>query len=316
LGTGKFEVIVYNTEPLNYSMVAVKKWESNGYKYRAGSWEEVNEISVFPNVDALIVRIKHKVTDTVLGKFLNLKKVVSATTGHDHLDLNALKRRGVELISLRGHQKFLNTIPSTAEFTWGLIMALARNIPAANEHVKSGNWDRDIFKGYQLSGKNLGIIGYGRIGKKVADYARAFNSNVFFYDPLILKGNYNDKKIETIENLIELSDILTLHVHLNAKTACLLNKTNLRLIKRGLLIVNTSRGKVWDEVAIAKCLKNKIVAGVATDVLSTELEDIRRSPLWLAQKKGLNVIITPHIGGATYDAMQQSEEYLANIINS
>jgi D-3-phosphoglycerate dehydrogenase len=307
---------VYNAEPLGYSKTAVDKWNQLGFNYIGGSWAEVEDNSQFEDVEVLIVRLAKRVDNSILKRFPNLEYLVSATTGHDHIDIDALKNRSVKLISLRGHDEFLRTIPSTAEHTWALLMALIRNIPGANNDVLKGNWNRDNFRGYQLKDKVLGIIGYGRTGQKVAHYADAFGMEVVFFDPYVNSTKSNHIKVERLEYLLVKSDVISLHVHLTPDTENLLNETNLSFIQKGAFLINTSRGKVLDEAAVCKSLSSGNIAGIAVDVLTTELTDIQKSELWLMQQRGENIIITPHIGGATWDAMHACEDYVTGLVKS
>ena len=301
-------MIVLNAEPAGYSEKAIESWKLKGYSYKASAWKEIEAAHSFETVNILIVRLARKVDKTILDKFPNLTHLVTATTGLDHIDLDLVKEREIKLVSLRGHDDFLATIPSTAEHTWALLLALIRNIPAANEHVKQGLWDRDKFRGYQLKGKLLGIIGFGRTGKKVANYAQAFNMQVQYFDPYVTDSSF--KRTDQLEELLNSSDIISLHVHLNEETHQLIADHNISQIKKDCLIINTSRGNILDEAAVAKALISKQIKGIATDVLSTELDNIKSSPLWQAQQKNQNIIITPHIGGASCDAMWACEEYV------
>lgn len=304
--------VVYNAEPLGYSRKAKEKWVSRGYRYIEGSWEEIDASTDFEEIEVLIVRLKRKVDESILNKFLRLKYVVSATTGHDHLDLSALSKKKIELISLRGHSDFLNTIPSTAEHTWALMMSLLRNIPQSSNDVRDGRWDRDAFRGYQLKNKTLGIIGLGRTGTKVAEYAKAFSMRVIYYDPFV-ETTAELTKFQSVEDLVSEADIISLHVHLNDETHHLINQEVLRKLKKGSYLINTSRGKVCDEAALVNALLDGKLTGVATDVLYHELTDFKSSPLWKYAQTSDNVIITPHIGGATWDAMHACEEFLAGL---
>lgn len=304
--------VVLNLEPLGYSDKAVESWKGKGFGYKASSWEEVMNGGPFSDVEILVVRLAHRVTRDVLHKFPNLTHLVSATTGLDHVDLDAVKERQIRLISLRGQNDFLQTIPSTAEHTWALLMALVRNVPAAHEHVKNGGWNRDLFRGRQLQGMTLGIVGYGRTGKKVAEFARAFRMKVIYYDPYD-SGNASAGSVE-LEELMQRSDIVSYHVHLSEDTKHLLNGHNISHLKKNAYLINTSRGAIWQERAVADALVAKKIGGVAVDVLETELDDFMHSPLAVAQRLGMNVIITPHIGGATWDAMWACEEFLAGTI--
>lgn len=309
---GKAIGVVLNSEPLDYSDSAIRQWQNAGFEYRPSSWSEIDQTDAIPNVKILIVRLARIVDKSVLDKFPDLIRLVSATTGQDHIVRSELVKRGIQLVSLRGETEFLRSIPSTAEHTWALLMSLLRNVPTANEHVKQGKWERDRFKGNQLRNKTLGVIGLGRTGTKVAEYARSFGMHVVYYDPFI---NYSDygSKCTILEDLLRESDIITIHVHVSDLTSPVINLGNVNSIKKGAYLINTSRGGVWDEDSVAQGLDQGNIAGVATDVLSTELLDITRSALWSAQKRGKNVIITPHIGGATYEAMHSCELHIANL---
>ena len=305
-------MIVYNAEPKDYSEKARDAWERNGYTYHEGSWAEVEDTPNFEGVSTLIVRLQRRVTDEVLARFPDLKRLISATTGHDHIDLGALQKRGVELISLRGHDEFLKTIPSTSEHSLALILALVRNIPRANEHVRAGSWNRDLFRGYQLKDKTLALVGYGRTGQKLAQYARAFDMKIRYYDPNV--SLHPESKTDSLETLFSVADFLSFHVHLTKNTEKMLNSTNIDKIKSGAYLINTSRGKIFDEAAVVGSLPVNKIFGVAVDVLADELDDVKNSPLWKAQQAGLNVVITPHLGGATFDALWACEEYLVDDI--
>ena len=302
-------MIVLNAEPNSYSEKAIESWKEKGYNYIASNWSEIENTDSFSDVNILITRLAKKIDGSVIKKFPSLTHLVTATTGSDHVDLDILQEKNIKLVSLRGHDDFLKTISSTAEHTWALLLALIRNITIANEDVRLGNWERDKFRGYQLKEKKIGIIGFGRTGKKIASYAQAFDMQVQYFDPYVNENSFH--KTSSLEKLLNSSDIISIHVHLNEETKHLIGKHNVSALKNDCLLINTSRGNVIDEVAVAHALQSKKIKGIATDVLSTELTDIRLSPLWQAQQKNENIIISPHIGGATYDAMWACEEYLA-----
>ena len=301
-------MIVYNAEPFAYSSEAIRLWKSFGYDYREGSWDQLLEASFASDATILIVRLAKKVDEAVLDKFPKLEQIFSATTGHDHIDESEIHCRNIKLVSLRGHDEFLRTIPSTAEHTWALLMSLYRNIPKANQHVLEGGWNRDLFRGYQLQNKVLGIIGYGRTGRKVSHYARAFGMKIIYFDPFVTEDL--ERKRTTLTEVFAEADILSFHVHLSDQTEKMLNAENISYLNDDCYLINTSRGKVWDETVVVTALRQKKIAGVAVDVLSEEMDKNKRSPLRDALKDGHNVIITPHIGGATWDAISSCEEFL------
>lgn len=168
--------------------------------------------------------------------------------------------------------------------------------------------------GAQLKSKTLGIVGMGRTGRKVAAYTDAFGMRILYYDPYETVVRY--EKVPTLEDLLSESDIISLHVHLSSETENMFDADMLSYLKKGCFIINTSRGSLIDEIALYKKLADKTIAGVATDVLACEMDGTKISPLWKAQQENFNVIITPHIGGATWDAMWACEEFLAGKINS
>lgn len=297
--------IVLNSEPNNYSQQAIEIWISNGYDYK--TIDNLLDIDK-GRVEVLIVRLAKYVDDKFLNVYPNLKCVISATTGLDHINIDYLNSRNIKLYSLREHSDFLKTIPSTAEHTWALIMSLVRKIPQANEHVKEGGWDRDFFRGIQLKGKKIGILGLGRIGRKVAEYANAFEMEVIYYDPRVIDPQF--KSVDSIEKLLSESDIATIHIHLSQETQKIINWALLEKVKPGMLLINTSRGYLLDELSIIKALENGLLGGIAVDVLVGENDSLVNNPILIAQRSGLNVIVTPHIGGATFDAMWACELYL------
>lgn len=305
-------MIVLNAEPAGYSKKAISSWNQKGYEYTESSWNDIMQHDTFNDVNVLITRLGKKIDESVLIKFPAITHLVSATTGLDHIDQEALEKRNIKLVSLRGQDDFLRTIPSTAEHTWALLLALIRNIPEANEHVKSGLWERDRFRGYQLKGKTIGIVGLGRTGTMVAAYAKAFDMDICYYDPYV--NNPDFIKYNQLDDLLNNSDIISLHVHLNEETHHLLGAHNIGSVKNGCLLINTSRGKVLDEIAASQALAEKKIRGIATDVLAAEMDDIKKSPLWKSQQQHEHVIITPHIGGATCDAMWACEEFIVDLI--
>jgi D-3-phosphoglycerate dehydrogenase len=305
------EKIVYNVEPLEYSEEAIFNWKKFGFTYVEGSWKELLNKEKFENVRIVIVRLGGYLNEEVLNKFPNIKYIISATTGQDHLDINSIKQKKIQLITLKGEDNFLRTIPSTAEHTWALLLTLIRNINDASAHVRSGGWNRDDYKGFQLKNKKIGIIGLGRIGEMIAKYAKVFDMDVLYFDPYVENNDY--KRMDSLLSLVKTSDIISIHVHLNSSTEKLISKDILFHVKKGAFLINTSRGKILDEVAVVEALEDKTLSGVAVDVLSEEIDNnITKSALWKCQEDH-NVIITPHIAGATYDAMWTCEEYVQNL---
>ncbi len=191
----------------------------------------------------------------------NLKVIGRAGMGLDNIDTEAAKEFKVEVFNVTdGH------IPSVAEHTIGLMLALSRNIIAANNSLKSGKWSQ--FKGNELYGKNLGIIGYGQIGQKVAAIAKAIGMEIFVYDPFYEKDEF--LTFVTLQTMFKMCDVITLHVPLNSDTEKMINIELLKNAKKNLKIINTSRGKVIDEDALFHYLSRGMISGAALDVFSEE----------------------------------------------
>lgn len=273
--------------------------------------ELINAIGEF---DVLVVRLRHQIDAEIIEAAPKLKVIISATTGLDHIDLDAASQKGVQILSLKGEVGFLRSIPATAEHTWGLLLALTRNTPWAYASVLNGEWQRDRFKGHDLQGKRLGILGLGRIGQKVASFGLAFGMQVDAYDlyPKNLMEGVTLKN--NISELLKVSDILTIHVPLVPETEKMIGRKEIYSLPKGVYLVNTSRGGVLDEAALLDALKTHHLAGAALDVLANERQFERNNSLLLLDyaRAHSNLLITPHIGGATYESMQATEIFMAN----
>ncbi|TSC82977.1 MAG: hypothetical protein G01um101419_379 [Parcubacteria group bacterium Gr01-1014_19] len=300
------------TEPQDYSKKAVEMYKSHGDVVLGG--EPDAETGV------IAIRLKHKIDKSWMDKMPNLKIIASPTTGLNHIDIAEAEKRGIKLITLRGHTDFLDKITSTAEETLGLILALVRKIPQAHEHVKGGGWNRDAFRGYQLAGQTLGILGLGRLGRMVARYAKSMDMKVVAADPGITGEEMSKQGVTKVshEELFKNSDILSLHVMLTDNTKNLVKEGDLKLMKPSALLVNTARAEIMEKGALEKALREKWIAGAAVDVMWDEEGSgahLAKSELWDMAKSGQhNLIIVPHIGGATYDAMQITEEFIADLV--
>jgi D-3-phosphoglycerate dehydrogenase len=217
--------------------------------------------------------------------------------------------QGGQVISLKNEVDFLGTIPSTAEHTWALLLALLRKIPVAFDHVKQGEWNRNGFKGNNLRGKKIGILGLGRVGKQVAHFAEAFGMEVGFFDTVSIVSNY--KQHATAADLFQWSDIISIHIPLTPENVGFVNKT---LFKNSnpMFIINTSRGAIWNENDMAALLKEGKLVGLATDVITDELVSANwtDNPLIALANQQYNVIVTPHIAGATFESMAMTEAFI------
>ncbi|EKE11871.1 MAG: hypothetical protein ACD_15C00006G0002 [uncultured bacterium] len=242
--------------------------------------------------------------------------IITATTGLNHLDLHALKDAGIEVLSLKGQTSFLENITATAEHTLGLLLSLVRRISAAHHSVLQGQWDRDLFKGIEIAGKKLGIVGYGRLGKIVASYCRAFRMNIMVYDPYVETYKDSIVRVDSLEELFSNADFITLHIPLNTATTRLIDRKLLSLMKGSAFLINTSRGEILDEGGLLDALKEKRIAGAALDVICEEDNFSGDNPLVVYARNKENLLLTPHIGGCTWESMERCEEFMAKMLLS
>ena len=266
-------------------------------------------------VDCLIdASMKIPINHNILNQADRLKVISTATTGSDHIDMTYVISRQIKVFTLKEDKDILKNLTPAAELSWALLMAVARKITAASKHVNNGLWNRDNFPGIMLKEKTLGIIGCGRIGQWMARYGRAFDMNIQGYDPFIEPWPENIKKIN-LDQLFETSDFISIHVHLTNDTRGLINKKLIKIINPGAILINTSRGGLLDEEALLDALESNNIAGAGLDVLDGE-PYISDHPLVQYSKNHSNLIITPHCGGYSPDAIRiVSQRALEKVIN-
>lgn len=304
--------MILNAEPLGYSDEARRVLQRLGTLVEEPvAQEELAQRAA--EADVLIVRLGLRVTREVMEAAPRLRAIVTATTGLDHVDLRAARERGVTVLSLQGEAAFLRTITATAEHTWALLLAVVRHVPEAFASVRRGEWDRDRFRGRDLRGRRLGIVGLGRIGERVAGYGRAFEMAVGAYDPYRSGWAPDVRPFGTLDALLRWSDVLSIHAPLDKQTRGLIGEPHLRLLPPGAIVLNTSRGGIVEEAALAALLASGHLAAAAVDVLAGEqVPELReRSPLLDYARTHANLLITPHLGGATLDSMARTEVFMA-----
>lgn len=269
-----------------------------------------------PEFDLVWVRLRNRIDAQMFQAAPRLKALATPTTGLNHIDLAAAECRGIEVFSLRGETEFLRDVRATAELTIGLMLALLRHIPSATTHTRAGGWARDRFRGSELFGKTVGVVGYGRLGKLVATYLNAFGANIIVSDPYICETNLEPPARRTsLQQLLAQADLVTLHVNLTEQTRGFFGRPQINSMKPGALLVNTSRGELLDEAALLDALHSGKLAGAALDVLADEYAgSIGSNPLIEYSRQHDNVLITPHIGGCTVESMAKTEVFLARKI--
>ena len=258
---------------------------------------EVELLPVVADAAALVVRSETKVTRQVIAGAPQLRVVGRAGVGVDNVDVEAATQRGIVVMNTPGG----NTI-STAELTFSMLMALARNIPQANASMKAGEWNRKAFSGTELYGKTLGVLGMGRIGSELARRAIAFGMRVMAYDPYLSLSRAKALQVELVEQLDELyasGDFITVHMPLSDETRNMVNAAAFAKMKKGVRVLNCARGGIINEAHLIAAIQEGRVAGAALDVYETEPLP-KESPL-----RGLpQIIMTPHLGASTEEAQE------------
>jgi len=263
-------------------------------------------LSRVENYDALVIRSRTKVDAEVLDRGTRLKIIARSGSGVDNIDLRAANARGVEVVSSPEA-----LVEAVAEHVIGLMLTLARSIPAADAAMKEGRWEKERFVGIELRGKTLGIAGLGRIGKRVAEIARVIGMSLVAYDvvevPQETLASMGCRMVD-LDTLFASSDFITLHIPLTTESRHMVDSRRLSLMKRNAFLINTSRGEVIDEGALERALRAGEIGGAALDVFENEppRSDIATAP---------NLIATPHIGGQTKDAQAMAVTIVGAKIN-
>jgi len=272
--------------------------------------EDKNNLADFlSDKDVIFVRLKYFLGKDLLRCAKQLKYICSPTTGHNHLDVEYLDARGVQLISLKGETSFLNTIRATPEHTFGLVLSLLRNYKLAFCDSQKSFEDRELFKGYEIYQNKVGIIGLGRVGRIISEYFLSFGASVDFYDTLDVEYSDQINKIDSLDVLINNNNVIILCASYSDENIAMIGKNQLNLM-RDKFFINTARGELVDENYLLQKVESDHFKGLAIDVLSGEnashkLNAIRE----LSRSK--NIIITPYIAGATYESMSRTEEFVA-----
>ncbi len=251
-------------------------------------------LTTLKHASGLIVRSATTVGQSMIDEASDLKVIGRAGVGIDNIDVAAATARGIAVVNAPGG----NTI-AAAELTMALLLALARRVSRADLSVREGRWDRAAFKGVELKGRTLGLVGAGRIGAEVAVRCLAFGMDVLVYDPYLPEERARslDLRLVTLEEVIEQADVISLHVPLNDETRGIISDETFRSMKKRAFVINASRGGVVDEEALVRALEAGEIAGAALDVYETEPLP-PDSPLRAAP----NLVLTPHLGASTEEA--------------
>lgn len=292
------------TDPLDAGALA---------RVRAAGHEVVERIGVrgpeliqaLEGCRALLVRGATKVTAEVLRGAGTLRLVVRAGTGLDNVDVAEARRRGIEVRNTPN----ANSV-SVAELTIGLMLAFERHLPAAAADLREGRWEKTRFMGRELSGRTLGLVGFGRIGREVALRARAFEMEVQACDPLLpgWPAGFEWVRRATLEELLPASDFLSLHVPLSTETRGMIGARELARMGKHAVVINCGRGGLVDEAALRAALESGALRGALLDTFAEEPPG--RIPLLALP----NVLAVPHLGASTLEAQRRAGEEAAEVV--
>ena len=257
---------------------------------------------IVADFDAIVVRGRTRITKDILAAAARVKVIGRAGVGVDNIDLEAARRQGVTVVNAPA-----STTMAVAELTFGLLLAMAREIPRADAGMKAGHWLKSQLTGAELNGKTLGIIGIGRIGEELSKRAAAFGMNVLAYDPFVDAEDIRRRTAEPValQDLYAWSDFISLHLPLDVQTRDMLGRLAFSEMRTGVRIVCAARGGIIDETALLEALNSGKVAGAALDVFSSE------PPGASALVQHPQVIATPHIGAQTAEAQVQAAQDIA-----
>lgn len=273
-----------------------------------GDRNEVRELLIKENIDTILCNPNQQTykIDYSLLYNTNVSLINTCSTGMNHIDVDYCNKEGIKIYSLTKDYDLINDLPSTSELAFGLLLDLMRNITMSNNVTKRDkSWDYLPFVGQQMKDYKVGIVGYGRLGKMMAKFCRAFDAEVYIYDP------YSDESnVKELEYLFQICDAVSLHVHVSDETKYMIDYD---LLSRNVkFLVNTSRGEIVKESDVIRALKEGKLWGYGADVIEDEFGDISKSPFFNLENSKLNCIFTPHIGGMTIQGQTKAYKWSIN----
>ena len=281
-----------------------------GYKNDEHYNSDLNTIlDIIKNYNGLVIRSRFEIDKNFIDKAKNLDFIARVGSGTENINISYANSKNISIINAPEGNK-----DAVGEHTLGMLLSLTRNLFNANESIKKGIWEREKFRGYEINGKTVGIIGYGNMGKSFADKLKGFNCNVICYDIKKNLGDMNCNQV-SLKKLRDESQIISLHVPYNLSTKKMINKDFINKMKNPFWLINTSRGNVINTDDVIESLKSKKILGAGLDVLeyeSSSFESIfkNNNPSLNYLLNAENVILSPHIAGWTYE----SHKKLAKVI--
>lgn len=276
---------------------------------------EQSEISsILQEYDVFWFRLGFRIGKEELVENSRCSILATPVTGIDHIDEKACLDQGLKIICLRTEREFLRKVRATAELTIALTFDLLRHTSPAQQDTLKGNWRRDLFRGEEIFEKKVGIVGYGRLGAITARFFEALGAEVLYTDIHPVEEAKKHSFIDNLEDLIRISDIVSVHVNYNKDTHHLFDESVFKAFTGKQYLINTSRGGILSEDALLRALKEGRVKGAALDVIQNEHQFSGANPLVEYAQKNKNLIITPHIGGNTYESFSKTEWFIAERI--
>jgi D-3-phosphoglycerate dehydrogenase / 2-oxoglutarate reductase len=261
------------------------------------------------NKSILFVRLNIQINRALIDAAPDLTHICSPTTGLNHIDVDYCRKQHIEIVSLKGEFRFLKTIRATPEHTLGLLLALKRHYKDAFLNTRNSEWNRDSYRGYEIFKSKIGIIGLGRVGALLASFLKPMGAEVGYYDTKRSIKKKGLLRYDSIQALIGSSDTVILCSSYSAETGSIIGETEINAMK-GKYFINTARAELTDEDFLAQKAINGHFKGIAVDVILDEQSGRKNLKKWLKAAEVHNVIVTPHIGGATYSSMCRTEEFI------
>lgn len=301
---------LFLTETEDFSQEVLNELNSK-FNLTVGECEQDELKDIFETCDVFWFRLGFQINESVVSEKTTCKFIATPVTGIDHIDEELCEKYGIKIVCLRGETEFLKEVRATAEHTLLLTLSVMRNVAPAIQNVLKGSWQRDLFRGNEIYKKTVGIIGYGRLGRIVADYFHAFGSTVGYFDTQAKDSPEHIHVYSDVQTLVEKSDIISIHIPYNKTTHHLYGDSFFKNFNSKKWLINTSRGGVIDEASMLRCLKSGNIAGAAVDVLYGEPE-IADHPLVHYAQQHRNLVISPHIGGCTFESFEKTETFILN----
>ena len=277
-----------------------------------GPCEQEELKSILDSFDVFWFRLKYRIDAQVLSETTRCRFIVTPVTGIDHIDLDRCDALGIKVICLKGEAEFLKKVRATAELTIALAMDIMRNTARAVQSVKEGQWDRDLFRGNELYEKRVAIVGMGRLGAITAGYFEALGCEVKGFDTDKAKVEASTYAMtDSLEELLEWAEVVSIHVDLHEGSYNLISAKELKAMGPSAYLINTSRGGIVNESDLLEALQEGSIKGAALDVLNGEPDINEEHPLVKYQATGAeNIVITPHIGGNTFESFSKTEKFI------